>query len=164
MKRLLFGYFVILSLLRLSYAEPLCKNDVDCVVKYELNNRDIRYLTYGCDNYKDQSFGHSCMKLYDILLDKIKKDIVYLCEVKGNSSACINKNIYNFDLKFRDKTSVGKEALEILKQSERKCENEVDLMECVTAFHVHKFLGNSEKAKYYFNKFERLLWEFYKDY
>jgi len=47
MKRLLFVYFVILSLLRLSYAEPLCKNDIDCVRKWAVNNRDIRYLTYG---------------------------------------------------------------------------------------------------------------------
>ncbi len=150
MKRLLFGYFVILSLLRLSYAEPLCKNDLDCLIKY-VTIRDVRYLTYGCDNYKDRSFGYSCTKLYDILLDRIMKDIIYLCE-KGNSLACYKKIIFNFDLKFRDQASLAKEAFEILKLSEQKCENKIDVMECISAYSIHKALGNSEKAEYYLNK------------
>jgi hypothetical protein len=151
MKRLLFGYFVILSLLRLSYAEPLCKNDIDCVRKWAVNNRDIRYLTYGCDNYKHQSFGHSCTMLYFTLLDRIQKDIIYLCE-KGNSSACFIKILYNLDSKFRDVTSAAEETVEILERSERRCENKVDFMECAVASIFYTLSGNYEKAEYYLNK------------
>jgi hypothetical protein len=150
MKRLLFLGFIALSLLRLSYAEPLCKNDLDCLIKY-VKSDNVNYLVYGCDNYKDQSPGHSCTKLYGILLDKMKRDIIYLCG-KGNSSACYYKIIYNFDGRFRNEKSVAKEGLEILKQSEQRCENREDVIECINAYQVYKLLGNSEKANYYLNK------------
>jgi len=141
MKRLLFGGFIALSLLRLSYAEPLCKDDLDCLVKY-VKNGDVRYLEYGCDNYKDRSFGHSCKKLYQIFLNKMGRDVIYLCD-KGNSAACQYKILYNFDGGFRDKTSAAKEVAETLKQSEQRCENKVDIMECISAYNVYKLLGNS---------------------
>jgi len=150
MKSLLFGGFIALSFLRLSYAESLCKNDLECLIKY-VQNGDVSYLKYGCDNYKDWSFGHSCIKLYQILLDKMAGDIIYLCN-KGNSAACQYKIIYNFDGGFRDKASAAKEVAETLKQSEQRCENKVDIMECLSAHNTYKHLGNSEKAEYYLNK------------
>jgi hypothetical protein len=150
MKRLLFGGFIALSLLRLSYAESLCKDDLDCFVKYA-NTKDINYLMYGCNNYKNQSYGRSCMRLYSIFLDNMKRDIVDFCD-KGNSMACSYKIIYNLDGKFRDETTVMKETFMILKQSEQRCENEEDVTECIVAHLLHKFLGNSERAKYYYDK------------
>ncbi len=150
MKRLLFGGFIVLSFLRLSYAEPLCKDDLDCMVKYVSTN-DTSYLEYGCNNYKNQSYGHSCIKLYGILLNKIKKDVVYLCN-KGTTAACEYKILYNFDGKFRDKMTVAKETLENLKQSEQRCEDKMDVLECIDAYSLHQLMGNSEKAKYYLNK------------
>jgi len=155
MKRLLFGCFIVLSFLRFSYAEPLCKDDLDCYMKYAANN-DIGYLEYGCDNYKNQSYGYSCTELYSILLKKIRRDIVYFCN-KGSSMACVYKITYNLDGKFRDKISALKESLMILKQSEQRCENEQNAMECIMAYQMNKLLGNSEKAKYYHDKAFKIL-------
>jgi len=150
MKSLLFGGFIAISFLRLSYAEPLCKDDLDCFIKYA-TSKDIDYLEYGCENYKYRSYGHSCMALYNTLLNEIKKDIVYFCE-KGSSLACYTKIAYNLDGKFRDKQSIAKELTTILKQSERRCENEEDGIECAAAYQMHKHLGNSRKANYYYDK------------
>jgi hypothetical protein len=151
MKKLLFGGFIALNLLRLSYAEePLCKDDLDCIVKY-YSSKDIHYLEYGCDNYKDRSPGNSCTVLYGILLLKIKRDIVYLCD-KGNSMACLNKIVYNLDEKFRNRVSAKKETDVILKKSEQQCEYEEDYMGCLTASGIYKSLEKTENAKYYYNK------------
>jgi hypothetical protein len=150
MKRLLFGGFIALSLLRLSYAEPSCKDDLDCFGKYAHTN-NVSYLVYGCLNYKNQSHGYSCTKLYSLSLDQIAKDIVDFCN-KGNSLACTYKITYNLDGKFRDETSTIKEMSMILKQSEQRCENEEYVMECIVAYQVYKLLGNSKKTKYYYDK------------
>ena len=154
MKKLLFGGFIALSFLRLSYAEPLCKDDLDCIAKYGKTN-DVIYLMDGCINYKNQS-GHSCTLLYGISLNRVAKDIVYFCD-KGDSMACFYKITYNLDGKFRDEASAAKEVAEILKQSEQRCENEEDVTECIVAYQVNKLLGNSRKAKYYYDKGFKIL-------
>ncbi|MCC6026808.1 MAG: hypothetical protein LM575_07550 [Caldimicrobium sp.] len=89
--------------------------------------------------------------LYFTLLDRIQKNIIYLCE-KGNSSACFIKILYNLDSKFRDVTSAAEETVEILERSERRCENKVDFMECAVASIFYTLSGNYEKAEYYLNK------------
>jgi hypothetical protein len=81
----------------------------------------------------------------------MKRDIVDFCD-KGNSMACTYKIAYNLDGKFRDETSAIKEVFMILKQSEQRCKNEEDVMECIVAYQVYKILGNSERAKYYHDK------------
>jgi hypothetical protein len=152
MKRLLLGGgFTILCLLGLSHAEPLCKDDIDCFIKYS-ETKDVHYLEYGCDNYKDQSFGHSCTRLYIEYINKMTKDVNYLCN-KGNILACNMNVLYNFDGKRRDRTTTLRELHELLKQAEQKCESEEDIMECVVAYKMYKVVvGNPEKAEYYLNK------------
>jgi hypothetical protein len=150
MKRLLFGGFIALSFLGLSYAEPLCKDDVDCIAKFA-NSKDTRYLEYGCDNYKDQSPGNSCILFDELLLLKLKIDTVYLCD-KGNSTACLIKIIYNLDEKNRDRVGAKKEVDVFLKKAEQKCEYEEDYMGCMTVYRIYKNLEKPEKAKYYYNK------------
>jgi hypothetical protein len=157
MKRLLLGSFIALGLLGISHAEPLCEGDIDCFTKFE-ESKDIRYLEYGCDNYKDQSFGHSCTRLYIEYINKMLKDVNYLCD-KGNMMACMIKVQYNMDLKYRDKTTVSRELREILKRTEEKCENEEDDIACVLAYKMYKVVvGNPEKARYYLNKVKSNKW------
>jgi hypothetical protein len=155
-ERLLFGGFIALTLLRLSYAEELlCKDDLDCLIKYN-DSKDIHYLEYGCDNYKDRSPGNSCIMLYNTLLPKMKEDMVYLCD-KGNTAACLNKIEFNLDGKFRNKVSAEKETNAILKKSEQECEYKEDYMGCITASTIYEKLKKPEKAKYYYNKGVRIL-------
>jgi hypothetical protein len=157
MKRLLLGGFVALGLLGLSHAEPLCEGDIDCFTKFE-ESKDIRYLEYGCDNYKDQSFGHSCTRLYIEYINKMLKDVNYLCD-KGNMMACTIKVQYNLDSKYRDKTTVSRELHEILKRTEEKCESEEDDIACVLAYKMYKaVVGSPEKARYYLNKVKSNKW------
>jgi hypothetical protein len=157
MKRLLLGGFVALGLLGLSRAEPLCEGDIDCFTKFE-ESKDIRYLEYGCDNYKDQSFGHSCTRLYIEYINKMIKDVNYLCD-KGNMMACMIKVQYNLDSKYRDKTTISRELHEILKRTEEKCESEEDDIACVLAYKMYKVVvGNPEKARYYLNKVKSNKW------